>query len=420
MIAEELDPRHFYKDAHRTIYTAMIHLYERHHSYDQFSISDHLDRQEKLEDAGGEFYIGMLIERAFECQDVLADAEKIIDTWTRRQLMETSQAHAYDAYHAETAAEAIENAEERIYAIAHRKTTHEIENVGDVFTEEFNELLKGEQIEGAIRGVPTGLHGIDGMTGGFQKSDLLILAGRPAMGKTSLMLSIARNASMDYGQHVLIFSLEMAKKQLIQRLTAHEARVDLHRLRMRQLNENEQERVINVSGSILDASIRIDDTPGLSLAGMRSRIRREMAQHEVDLVVVDYLGKMTATIDGKRIRERYQEVSEIARGLKDMAREFDIPVLALSQLNRAVEGRADKIPQMSDLRESGEIEQEADVIIFIHRDDYYAGKNDDGTSKSNRPDTADIVFSKHRNGPIGDILLGFEDTQTRFSNLGEK
>lgn len=207
----------------------------------------------------------------------------------------------------------------------------------------------------------------------------------------------------------------------MQRLIALEARVDVQRIRFQQINEEEKVRIIDAGGTLCKAPIYIDDTPGITLSAMRSRIRRTLAQHNIDLIIIDYLQLIQATMDGKRIRERYQEVSEVARGLKNLAREFDLPVLALAQLSRAVEGRADKVPQLSDLRDSGEIEQAADIVVFIHRDDYYAGYDKEtGLSKSDRPKTADLVFAKHRNGSIGEVVVGFEASQTRFHDLAER
>jgi len=418
MVADTLKPEHFYRNAHSLIYGAMVHLYERRESCDQFSISDYLGREGKLQEAGGEYEIGMLFNRVINADLIEVDAQMVVGEWIRRQLSCASAKIADAAYHSETPEDALQLAEELVYGISKRKNVHDVARAGDIFTEIFDEVIDASTEDGAIVGVPTGLEDIDKMTSGLQPSDLIILAGRPAMGKTSCMMTVARNASMQYGRNVLVFSLEMAKKQLLQRLTAHEARVNLMRLRERRLTEEEKERVINVSGSILDASIWIDDTPAISIATMQSKIRRTLAERDIDLIIVDYLQKVTATRDGKRISSRYEEVSEVARGLKDIARTFNLPVLALAQLSRAVEGRADKIPQMSDLRESGDIEQEADIIMFIHRDDYYAGYDKKtGKSNSTRPGTADIVFSKHRNGPTGEVLLGFEANETRFYNL---
>jgi replicative DNA helicase len=419
LVADILRPEHFYRDAHQTIYGAMLHLYERREPCDQFSVCEYLERIGKLEQVGGINYIGLsLTERVFG-NSLEFLASKVIDAWSRRKLIEAGSVIVSEAYSAENAQEAIEKAEELVYGLGKVQSSREAVAVGDVLSSMFAEMTDERSPDGTIVGVPTGFYTLDQMTGGLQKSDLIILAGRPSMGKSSLMMNIARHAAMKYGRGVLAFSLEMSKEQLTQRLVAHEARLNLKRLRMKQLSSEEQTRCIDVSGAIVDAPIWVDDTPALSLSAMRSKIRRTLGQRDIDLIVVDYLGKMTATMDGKRIGNRLEEVSEIARGLKDLAREFQVPVLALAQLNRGVESRQDKVPQLSDLRDSGEIEQEADIVMFIHRDDYYAGFNPDGTSKSNRPGTADIIFSKHRNGDVGEVLLGFDGSQTRFYNLGD-
>jgi replicative DNA helicase len=237
---------------------------------------------------------------------------------------------------------------------------------------------------------------------------------------SSLSLTIARHAAMQYGRSVLFFSIEMSRTQLLSRLLAMEAHVDLSRLWKRHLCEEEIVRLIEVSGAIADALLFIDDTSNLSISAMRSTIRRHLVRHPLDLIVVDYLQKLTATYDtGKRYADRVQEVSEVARGLKQIAREFGVPVLALAQLSRAVESRAEKIPQLSDLRDSGELEQEADIVLFLYRDDYYAGFDDDGASKSECPGIAELIFAKYRNGPQGAVTLGFEARETRFYTLEE-
>jgi replicative DNA helicase len=417
LVADFLQADDFYRDAHRSIYEAIHELYNHREPADFLTLCDELERRNKLDDIGGASYITSLINQV----PTSANAEyygRIVErTAVLRRLIHGAGEIAAMAY--DEVDNAVERAEEIVYHISHdKRSTNPVVSAGTILTEYAEELLgdQSQQGPGSIVGVPSGFE-LDMLTGGFQKSDLIVLAARPAMGKTSLCLNMARNAAMDHGRGVLLFSLEMSKKQLIQRLVAQEARVDLKRLRMKQLYPDEVERAINAFGPIAEASLYIDDTAALSPVAMRSKIRRTMTEHDVDIIIVDYLQKMQGMQDGKRIRDRYQEVSEIARSLKDIAKEFDVPVLALAQLSRAVESRADKIPQMSDLRDSGEIEQEADIILFIHRDDYYAGFNPDGTSRSTRPKTADLIISKHRNGPEGDVVLGFEAPQTRFYNL---
>lgn len=418
LVADFLSGDDFYRDAHRTIYEVIIFLYERRQPGDFITICDELERRSKLEEVGGASYITSLINHVPTSGNVEYYGHLVERSAILRRLIHAAGQIASIAY--EEADHALEASEELIYGISKSlRVVGESAPVGTTFNDILTDILAEDSSPGgAIVGVPTGLQVVDRMTSGLQRSDLIITAGRPGTGKTSLAMSIARNAAITYSRGVLVFSLEMSKKQLVQRLTALEAGINLRRLRFRQLNEAEKVRVVEVSGRILDAPIYIDDTPGLSLTEIRSKIRRSITKHEIDLIIVDYLQKVKAThSDGKRYQDRYQEVSEVARGLKDIAREFDVPVLALAQLSRAVENRADKIPVMSDLRDSGEIEQEADVIVLMYRDDYYAGYNEDGTSRSNRPGTVDLIFAKQRNDEVGEGRVGFDATQTRFYDL---
>lgn len=421
VVADRLKAEHFYRDAHRTIFAAMQHLFERQQEVSMFTVQDYLEDKDELDKIGGEFYLMDLYNDVVSSNRLETLVDKVIKRAVLRSLIEKSGSIASLAYEAtdDDVDTIVEQSEALIYEATHQVSTNEPVS----FSETLNDFLDWFDIDtqgGAITGVPTGLDDLDIKTGGLQKSDLIIIAGRPAMGKTSLCMSLARNTSLKYQRNVLVFSLEMSKMQLTQRMIAGEARIDLQRIRTRNVTEEERARVIETSNQLFDAPIIIDDTPGLTLAGMRSKVRRALLKQEIDLIIVDYLQLVQATIDGKRIRERYQEVSEVARGLKDLAREFDIPVIALAQLSRAVESRADKIPQMSDLKESGEIEQAADIVMFIHREDAYAKfDRETGKSSSERPKTADLIFAKHRNGPAGEITVGFEASQTRFCNIWE-
>lgn len=419
LIADRLRPEHFYRDAHQLIYAAMCHLFERQEPGDIFCVCDLLERRGQIESVGDFEYINGLAGKRSSGRLIEQYAKHIIDSFLLCKLIEVGGAMVDLAWNAGDmdVSEVLEQAESLTYGIASNTQSTEVVTMQEAFTEFFDWFDTGEAQLGEITGVPSGLTDLDRLTGGFQRSDLVVTAGRPGSGKTSLALQMARNAAFDYGCGVMIFSLEMSKQQLMQRFVSLETKIDLQRIRFRQVDEEERACVINASEKFLKAPILIDDTAGLSTIAMRSKIRRALVKHPVDLIIVDYLQLMQAVVDGKRISNRYEEVSEVARTLKNIAREFNVPVIALSQLSRKVEERQVKIPLMSDLRESGEIEQAADMITFLYRDDYYAGRDKEtGKSLSNRPGTADIIIAKHRNGPVGEIVAAFEASQTRFSD----
>lgn len=418
LAADRLQPSHFYREAHRIIYESMLHLFELRQEISVFRLVDYLEGVHKLEQVGGRGYLYELMSKQAIVGTLDELTEMVIKRAVLRKLIEISGTIAAEAWEAndERVEDVVQTAETLIYEVSHQETKTETSSIAT----EMNEFLTWfdqEDQGGSITGVPTGLDDLDMKTGGWQRSDLIIVAGRPAMGKTSLCMQLARNAAVDYDRNVLVFSLEMSKQQLVKRMAASEARLNVQRVMQRNVTPDERAMVIEKGTELMQSPIFIDDTPAISLSKMRSKIRRMLLKVDIDLIIVDYLQLVQATMDGKRIRDRYQEVSEVARGLKDLAREFNIPVIALAQLSRAVESRADKIPQLSDLKESGEIEQAADIVVFIHRDDYYAGfDRESGKSLSERPKTADLIFAKHRNGPVGECVVGFESSQTRFCN----
>lgn len=421
LIADWLKPEHFYRESHRLIYQTMLHLYDEHQLADQWNVCNLLTRRGQLcqidgkDDEDGELYIGLLISATITSANIERDAKRIKEIYTRKCLMFGGGKISNLAVEEENIEQAVIKAEEVLYKIARDEVPDDVIPMSQVETD-FYSWLDRIPAGGAIVGTPTGLTVIDTQTGGLQKSDLIVLAARPGMGKTSAAMTIARNTALDYHRGVLVFSCEMSRDQLFQRLVAHDAHINLKRLRTGQISQDEREKAVEIAATLGAAPIYIDHTPAISVSAMRSRIRRTLARHDIDLIIVDYLQKMTATDDdGKRYRTEYQEVSEIAKGLKDTAREFNIPVLALSQLSRESEHRADRIPQLSDLRATGAIEQEADIVVFIYRDDYYNKGN------STKPGIADFIFAKHRNGEtseVGEIQLGFDASQTRFYNLG--
>lgn len=407
----------FYRDAHRAIFQAIARLSTRSVPADFITLCEELEREGELADVGGASSVTSLISGVPTSGNVEHYARIVAHKALCRRVIAAAGQIAALAY--EEAEDAAERAEQIIFAATDTvPDPHDPVSVGDVLNEVLIPLTGTTDAVGAICGVPSGIRPLDEMTAGFQRADLILLAGRPGMGKSSLALTLARNAALDYGRSVLFFSVEMSCTQLLYRLLAMEAHIELPRIWKRHLSEDERVRLIEGSGRVLDAPLFIDDTPGLSITALTSKIRRHLVRHPLDLIVVDYLQKLNATYEsGKRYADRVQEVSEVARGLKQVAREFDVPVLALAQVSRAVEQRADKIPQLSDLRDSGELEQEADLVCFLYRDDYYAGYDEQGQSKSERPGTADLIIAKYRNGPQGEVRLGFLARETRFYDL---
>jgi len=305
---------------------------------------------------------------------------------------------------------ALDKAEQLIFNISQRHSRSDFSHLRDVLADYMNKLDQLHERRGTIVGVPTGFADLDRLTGGLQKSDLIVLAARPGVGKTSLSLSLAHNAAVKYKNSVVVFSLEMSKEQLAQRLLSMDALIDQQRLRTGWIEDEEWDRIVYAMDTLSEANIWIDDTASISTMEMRSKARRLQAEYGIDLIIVDYLQLMQATVGGKRNENRVQEISEISRSLKGLARELNVPILALAQLSRAVESRQSKVPQLSDLRESGSIEQDSDIVMFIYRDDVY-------NQESERKNIADIIVAKHRNGPVGEISLYFQASQTRFRDL---
>jgi replicative DNA helicase len=411
-VADFLQPDDFYRDAHRTIYSIVIQLYEQREPADFITICDELEGLNKLEEVGGAGYITSLINQVPTSANVEYYGRIVERTAILRRLIHAAGQIAALAYEEADANVAMDKSEQLIFGITQRHTRSGFSALQDLLASYMEKLDLLHQRRGAIVGVPTGFHDLDRLTGGLQRSDLVILAARPAVGKTSLCLSIAHNSAIRFNQSVAVFSLEMSKEQLVQRLLSMDAGIDQQRLRTGWIEDQEWERIEHAMTTLSTAKIWIDDTAGISTMEMRSKARRLQAERGVDMIIVDYLQLMQSSIGGRRNDNRVQEVSEISRNLKGLARELNVPVLALAQLSRTVETRQSKVPQLSDLRESGSIEQDADVVMFIYRDDVY---NPD----SERKNIADIIIAKHRNGPVGEVSLYFQASQTRFRDLEE-
>ncbi|TMD91419.1 MAG: replicative DNA helicase [Chloroflexi bacterium] len=410
-VAEFLFPDDFYRDAHRTIYEVIIQLYEQRQPADFITICDELERRNKLEDVGGASYITSLINLVPTSGNVEYYGRIVERNAILRRLIEAAGQIAAVAYQEEDADVALDKAEQLIFNISQRHARSDFALLRDILSAYMNKLDQLHERRGTIVGVPTGFTDLDHLTGGLQKSDLIILAARPAIGKTSLALTMAHNTAIKHQRSVAIFSLEMSKEQLVQRLLSMDAAIDQQRLRTGWIEDDEWERIVYAMGTLSEANIWIDDTAGISTVEMRSKARRLHAERNIDLIIVDYLQLMQSMSgSGRRNENRVQEISEISRNLKSLARELNVPVLALAQLSRAVESRQSKVPQLSDLRESGSIEQDADIVMFIYRDDVY-------NPETERKNIADIIVAKHRNGPVGEISLYFQASQTRFHDL---
>ncbi|HEV8601289.1 MAG TPA: replicative DNA helicase [Patescibacteria group bacterium] len=414
-IADTLSSDDFYDDRHRIIYLAIIKLYDERSSIDILTVSNKLDEGSSLEKIGGISYLTTLVNAVPSAAHIVHYANIVRRKGTLRRLISQATEIVSLGYQEDTDLETLlDQAEQKLFSVSQKYLKQNFVSINEILHETFDRLDELHREKGKLRGLATGFTDMDNRLGGLQKSDLIILAARPSMGKTSLALDVIRHAAIAQKRAVGIFSLEMSKDQLVDRLLAAEAEVDLWKMRTGRLNDvgpdNDFERIGHALGRLSEAPIYIDDSGSLNIMELRTKARRLQAEHNLELIVVDYLQLM----EGRSQENRVQEVSEISRSLKALARELNVPVLALSQLSRAVEQRGgDKKPQLSDLRESGSIEQDADVVMFIYRDEMYTGKD------SRKPHIAEILIRKHRNGPTGEIELFFDAEKTSFKNLAK-
>jgi len=407
---EVLKGDEFYKDSHRVVFTAIQDLFEKNEPVDILTVTNLLEERKQLESVGGASYIAALADAMPTASNVAAYAKIVSEKAVMRRLIQSANEIISFAYGGgKSTEEVLDNAEAAIFRIAERRIRSSYFPLKEVIKKNIETIERYQEYRETVTGVPSGYKDLDKLTAGFQKSDLIIIAARPSMGKTALGLCIARNAAMDNGVPVGFFSLEMSKEQLAMRLLCAEARVDSHKIRSGFLSRQECGKLLQAAGLFMDVPIYIDDTPAISPLELKAKARRMMADRGLGLVVVDYLQLMRGRESAER---REQEISEISRSLKGLAKELDIPVIAIAQLNRKVEDRLDKRPLLSDLRESGAIEQDADVIAFIYRDEVYAKQS------SKEPGVAEIIIGKQRNGPSGEtVKLAFINTYTRFENL---
>ena len=410
-IADIVSADDFYEQRHRYIYEAAKSLYDNHRPIDVLTLTDQLKGADILDEVGGASYITELTNFVPTAAHVEEYANIVATKAMRRRLIRASQDIAELGFNEQKSLqELIETAEQRLFEVSQAGTGQDLVSIEDVLGDSFERLDELHKDKGKIRGVSTGYRDLDNKLAGFQKSDLIVLAARPSMGKTALALNFAQNVAIKAKSSVLFFSLEMSKEQLVDRMLASEAGVDSWNLRTGNLTDQDFEKISHAMGTLGEAPIYIDDTPGLTVSDLRTKARREAHKRDVGLVIVDYLQLMSGGSRFGGDSNRVQEISEISRGLKGIARELNVPVIALSQLSRSVESRHPQIPQLADLRESGSIEQDADLVMFIYREDYY---NHD----TERKGIVDLLIKKHRNGPVGQIELFFDNEKQRFRSL---
>jgi replicative DNA helicase len=410
--AEVIDAGDFFRDAHRRIFEKMVSLTDRSQPVDLVTLKDELVKTGELEDVGGPAYISSLTDGVPRSANVEHYARIVKEKSTLRRLIQSANevlGRAYDAE--EDADDLLDEAERSIFQIAEHRMRSGFVQLGTLVDSGYQLIEQLQAQRGLVTGVPSGFVDLDEMTSGFQKSDLVIVAARPAMGKTSFVLNMALNSAIQANKSVGIFSLEMSKEQLFMRMLTSEARVDAHRFRGGFLGEQDYGHLVEAFARLHDAKVFIDDTPGVGILEMRAKSRRLKLEHGLDMLIIDYLQLMQGR---GRFESRQQELSSISRSLKILAKELEIPILALSQLSRATETRSDHRPQLSDLRESGALEQDADIVLFIFREDMYQVE---GERNPESEGTAEIIVGKQRNGPTGSVRLAFLKQYTRFENL---
>ena len=428
VVTEKLMPEDFYRQAHQVIYSAMLTLHSKNEPIDMITLIDELKKMNKLDDVGGVSYVTLLANIVPTAANAKFHAQIVEEKSVLRQLVEGGTAIAAMGYDgSEDVRDIMDQAEKTILQISNRKGGTDFAAISDVLTETINHIQIVLDSKQAITGVATGFVDLDNLTAGLHPSDFIILAARPSMGKTALALNITQNVAIrgsregEPKKRVAFFSLEMSREQLVQRMLCSEADVNAQRLRAGGYDrekDNDNADIWNnlwiAADRLAGAQIFIDDTPGLSIMEMRSKARRLQAEGGLDLIVIDYLQLMQGSVGRNNSDNRQQEVSEISRGLKALARELNVPVLALSQLSRSVEARQVKKPMLSDLRESGSLEQDADIVMFLYRDDYYKGADEEPTH------ITELIVAKHRNGPVGRVNLFFRNECTKFISLSKR
>ena len=406
-VLEEVTADDFYNESHREIFRAIWELYKENTAVDMLTVCEELKKRKALDMAGGRAYIATLTAEVPSTANAVEYAKIVAEKATLRQMIKTSEDITEKGYDAKMdAGEILDYAESGIFKIAQKRQKNDYAKIQDVLLTNIKIIDQAAQNKDKIVGIPTGFKDIDEKTSGLQRSDLIIVAARPAMGKTAFALNIAQQSAVKAGSSVIIFSLEMSKEQLGQRLLAMQARVEMQKLKQGDLDRKDWDRITMALDELNNTKIVIDDTPGISIMEMRNKCRRLKAEQGLDLVVIDYLQLMSPQ---SKTDNRQQEISAISRNLKLLAREMDCPVIVLSQLSRAPEQRQDHRPILSDLRESGSIEQDADIVIFLYRDDYY-------NENTEKPGVCEVNIAKHRSGPTDKVELTWVSRYTKFSD----
>ncbi|MBI4635836.1 MAG: replicative DNA helicase [Candidatus Rokubacteria bacterium] len=414
-LIELLRPSDFYTEAHRSMYETMLQLFDRGEPVDLITLSEELRRGDQLEFVGGPAALALLVEQASIAAHLASYAAIVRDMAVLRELIQTSTQIITQAFEAkEDVQSLVDDAERKIFRLAERRLEGSAVPVKAILQDTFKYIERLYERQEQVTGLPSGIRQLDEMTAGLQPSDLILIAGRPSMGKTAFALSVAQYAGIHLGSRVLILSLEMSATQLVQRLLSSEGRVSSLAVRTGRLGSAEWGKLTSAAGRLSETKIFIDDSPGLTALEVRAKARRMKVEHGLDLVIVDYIQLMRGRGSSSEV-SRQQEISEISRSLKALAKELKVPLVALSQLSRAIEARGDNTPRLSDLRESGALEQDADLIMFLHRPSFYSK---DSSGEETRK-TAEIHIGKQRNGPTGKIEVSFLPEYGRFENLAD-
>lgn len=413
-IADKISAADFYDKRHGTIFNYLLKLYSKNQPIDLLTLSSGLKDADELEGIGGSSYLTELTNAVPTAAHAEHYADLVAEKALRRRLIKASEDITRLSFddNAASIQEILEQAEQKLFKVSQRTLKQDLVSIEQILTEGFDRLDELHKNKGRLRGLKTNWRDLDNMTAGLQRSDLIVLAARPAMGKTTLVGNLVQNIALNEKQACLFFSLEMSKDQLVDRMLAAESGVDAWNIRTGNLSDQDFEKLGQAMGALSEAPIFIDDTPGITVMEMRTKARREAQKHPLGLIVVDYLQLMSGSSRGNDFN-RVQEISEISRGLKLIARELNVPVIALSQLSRSVESRHPQIPQLADLRESGSIEQDADIVMFIYREAYYNPETD-------RQNITDLIIAKHRNGPTGKVELYFHPEKLKFLSLDKK